>query len=49
MPPVFTMELPSLKVNVPALGVNVPVTVKTPPTVAVLVPVEIEPETFKLP
>ena len=40
---------PLLNVMVPAEGVKVPVTVKAAPTVAVLVPVEIEPETLSPP
>ena len=49
VPPVLTILEPLLKIKVPAEGVKVPVTVKAPPTVAELEPVEIDPETFKLP
>ena len=43
------MLAPVLKVIVPEDGVNVPVTVKAPPTVAVLAFPEIEPLTIKPP
>ena len=43
------MEEPLFMVMVPAEGVKVPATVNTPPTKALLVPVDILPLIFKLP
>ena len=48
-PEVTVWPAEPLKVIVPPEGVNVPVLVKLPPTLAVLAPVEIEPDTFRLP
>ena len=45
--PEFEIEELLFRVMVPALGVNVPDTESTPPTVAVSVPVEVEPLTVK--
>lgn len=47
--PELEIDAPLLKVMVPAEGVKVPVTLNTPPTVAVLVPVEMLPLTVSGP
>jgi len=47
--PELVIDEPLFIVMVPADGVKVPLTVKAPPTVAVPVPVEMDPEIVKLP
>ena len=49
VPPELEIEEPLFMVMVPEEGVKVPVTVKTPLTVALLAPVEMEPETVRGP